>query len=232
MMHGDSSDHKLIYPMKKFNPEYTSSTGIRAVVFDFGGVLFDWSPLHLYGELIPDVAERAHFLANICSPDWNIRQDGGRTLKDGTELLVAEHPQHETMIRAFYDRWPEMLRGPLPDGVALLQALHGHGVPLFGLTNWSAETFPYALQNYNFLQLFRDIVVSGVEQCIKPDDVIYQIALTRYGKHLPALQPSELVFLDDSARNVDAARRLGWHAIHHVDCAETVKQLNALGLPV
>ena len=105
-------------------------------------------------------------------------------------------------------------------------------MPLFGLTNWSSETFPYALANYDFLQIFRDIVVSGAEECIKPDDVIYQIALTRYGKHLTNLKPSELVFLDDSAKNVEAARRLGWHAIHHVDCAETVKQLRELGLPV
>lgn len=218
--------------MQKFNPDYASSAGIRAVVFDFGGVLFDWNPLHLYQQLIPDAAEREHFLTHVCSPDWNIRQDGGRTLQDGTELLVEQHPQHEPMIRAFYDRWTEMLRGPLHDGVELLRTLHEKEVPLFGLTNWSSETFPYALANYDFLQIFRDIVVSGTEQCIKPDDVIYQIALTRYGKHLPNLKPSELVFLDDSAKNVEAARRLGWHAIHHVDCAETVTQLRALGLPV
>jgi 2-haloacid dehalogenase len=217
---------------QKFNPDYASSAGIRAVVFDFGGVLFDWNPLHLYQDLIPDAAEREHFLTNVCSPDWNIRQDGGRTLKDGTELLLAEHPQHEPMIRAFYDRWTEMLRGPLHDGVELLRTLHDKDVPLFGLTNWSSETFPYALANYDFLQIFRDIVVSGTEQCIKPEDVIYQIALTRYGKHLTNLKPSELVFLDDSAKNVEAARRLDWHAIHHVDCAETVKQLRELGLPV
>src|SRR5450830_1744484 len=103
--------------MQKFNSDYASSAGIRAVVFDFGGVLFDWNPPHLYQQLIPDAAEREHFLTNVCSPDWNIRQDGGRTLKDGTELLVVEHPQHEPMIRAFYDRWTEMLRGPLHDGV-------------------------------------------------------------------------------------------------------------------
>lgn len=231
MMFAGPLAHRPAYPMTTFNPHYASSAGIRAVVFDFGGVLFDWSPLHLYRELIPDADERAHFLTHICSPDWNLCQDGGRTLQEGTQLLITEHPQHETMIRAFYDRWPDMLRGPLSDGVRLLQGLHAQAVPLFGLTNWSAETFPYAQKHYDFLTLFRDIVVSGVERCIKPEAVIYQIALTRFGRHLPDLQPSELVFLDDSAKNVEAARRLGWHAIHHTDCAATVTQLQALGLP-
>lgn len=218
--------------MQTTTPDYTSAAGIRAVVFDFGGVLFDWSPLHLYGELIPDAAEREHFLTKVCSPEWNIQQDAGRTLQEATELLVTQHPQHEPLIRAFYDRWTEMLRGPLHDGVALLRDLHAKDVPVFGLTNWSAETFPYALANYDFLHLFRDIVVSGAEQCIKPDAVIYQIALTRYGKQLPGLQPQQLVFIDDLAKNVDAARQLGWHAIHHVDCNETIRQLRELGLPV
>jgi len=103
---------------------------------------------------------------------------------------------------------------------------------LFGLTNWSHETFPYALANYDFLQLFRDIVVSGTEQCVKPDAAIYQLALRRYGQQLPDLQPSQLVFIDDLEQNVAAARRLGWQAIHHVDCGATVRQLQALGLPL
>ena len=195
-------------------------------------MLFDWSPLHVYKELIADDAEREHFLTQICSPEWNIRQDEGRTLQEGTDLLLAQYPQHEALIRAFYDRWTEMLRGPLHDGVALLRDLHSKHVPLFGLTNWSDETFPYALENYDFLHLLRDIIVSGTEKCIKPNDIIYEIALKRYGQHLPALQPHELVFIDDVAKNVEAARRLGWHAIHHVDSQETVKQLQALGLPV
>ncbi|MFL9923891.1 HAD family phosphatase [Herbaspirillum lusitanum] len=215
-----------------FQKDYLSTGGIRAVVFDFGGVLFDWSPLHVYQHLIADDNERIKFLQEVCSSDWNVQQDAGRSLRDGTELLVAQHPQHESLIRAFYDRWKEMLRGPLDEGVSLLRNLHAQRVPLFGLTNWSAETFPYARDNYDFLQLFIDIVVSGDERVIKPDARIYEIALQRYSRHLSHLQPSELVFIDDVAKNVEAARALGWHAIHHVDAAETTAQLRALGLPV
>jgi 2-haloacid dehalogenase len=208
------------------------ATGIRAVVFDFGGVLFDWSPLHVYQELIPDDAERRHFLSEICSSSWNVQQDAGRTLAEGTELLVREHPGHEALIRAFYGRWTEMLRGPLDDGVTLLKDLHASGKPLFGLTNWSSETFPYARDHYDFLGLFRDIVVSGDEKCIKPDARIYEIALARYRAHLADLQPGELVFIDDLEKNVEAAQALGWHAIHHTDAARTRAQLKALGVNV
>jgi 2-haloacid dehalogenase len=200
-------------------PDYLSAAGIRAVVFDFGGVLFDWNPQHLYQQLIPDATAREHFLTHVCSPDWNLGQDAGRSLQEGTDLLVAAHPQYEDLIRSFYRHWSQMLRGQLDDGVALLQSLHAQQVPLFGLTN------------YDFLQVFRDIVVSGVEKCIKPDAQIYQLALARYGQYLPDLKASELVFIDDVARNVEAARALGWHAIHHVDCRATVRQLQALGLP-
>lgn len=209
-----------------------TSSGVRAVVFDFGGVLFDWSPLHVYRHLIADDVEREHFLTHVCSPEWNVQQDGGRTLADATALLVGQHPQHEGLIRAFYDRWTEMLRGPLDEGVDLLKELHAKQVPLFGLTNWSAETFPYARENYDFLNVFQDIVVSGVEKCIKPDARIYEIALARYGRHLADLKPGELVFIDDVKKNIDAAQALGWHGIHHVDARSTREQLKGLGLPL
>jgi len=120
---------------------------IRAVVFDFGGVLFDWNPQHLYRQLIADDAERQHFLDTICTQAWNTEQDAGRSLAEGTRHLIEQHPQHEPLIQAYYDRWHEMLRGTLPEGVAILEALHKADMPLFGLTNWSAETFPYARAN-------------------------------------------------------------------------------------
>jgi len=209
-----------------------STTAIRAVVFDFGGVLFDWSPLHVYQHLIADDAKRLHFLTEVCSSEWNVQQDAGRSLADGTESLVRKYPEHESLIRAFYDRWKEMLRGPLDDGVALLRELHRKQVPLFGLTNWSAETFPYARENYDFLNVFQDIVVSGDEKCIKPHVEIYEIALARYGRHLADLKPGELMFIDDVKKNIEAAQALGWHGIHHIDAASTRAQLKVLGLPV
>ncbi|NVZ65986.1 HAD family phosphatase [Pseudomonas gingeri] len=203
---------------------------IRAVVFDFGGVLFDWSPQHLYRQLIADEQERQWFLDNICTQEWNTEQDAGRTLAEATRTLIARHPRHEPLIRAYYDRWHEMLRGPLPGGVAILEALHEARMPLFGLTNWSAETFPYARANYPFLQRFRDIVVSGEVKQIKPDARIYQLSLGQVRAHLPDIQPQELVFIDDVVTNVEAAIALGWQGIHHVSADATQQRLRELGV--
>ncbi|ELQ15770.1 HAD hydrolase, family IA, variant 3 [Pseudomonas fluorescens BRIP34879] len=203
---------------------------IRAVVFDFGGVLFDWSPLHLYRKLIADDHERQWFLDNICTQAWNTEQDAGRPLAEATRTLVDQYPHHETLIRAYYDRWHEMLRGPLPEGVAILKALHAVNMPLFGLTNWSAETFPYARANYPFLQCLRDIVVSGELKLIKPDPAIYQASLDQVRAHLPDIQAGEVVFIDDVAGNVEAAIALGWQGIHHVSAERTAAQLRGLGV--
>lgn len=205
---------------------------IRAVVFDFGGVLFDWSPHHLYRKLIADDQERQWFLNNICTQEWNTEQDAGRTLAEATRSLVAQHPEHEPLIQAYYDRWHEMLRGPLTDGVDILLALHETNIPLFGLTNWSAETFPYARKHYPFLSCFRDIVVSGEVKQIKPDAAIYNTSLAQVCAHLPDIQPHEVVFIDDVLGNVEAAIALGWQGIHHQSAEHTRERLATLGLNV
>ncbi len=204
------------------------------VVFDLGGVLFDWNPDYLFRKLIADETERKWFLANICNGAWNIQQDGGRPLAEATASLSARHPEHAPLIAAFYSRWTEMLGGTLAPGLAILDALEAGGVPLYALTNWSAETFPYARGNAPYqpvLQRFKDILVSGEEKLIKPDPRIYQRMLERIRVHHPEAQPEHLVFIDDVERNVLAARALGWRAIHHSDPAATAAQLRHWGLP-
>ncbi len=124
-----------------------------------------------------------------------------------------------------------MLGGTLAEGMAIFEALETAGVPLYALTNWSGETFPYARDNYPFLHRFKDVLVSGDEKLIKPDARIYQRMLERIRKHYPDAQPEQLVFIDDVRRNVDAAHALGWRAIHHTDPAATAAQLRNWGLP-
>jgi len=185
---------------------------------------------HLYRKLITDDHERHHFLETICTQAWNTEQDAGRSLAEGTRHLVEQYLQHQALIQAYYERWHEMLRGSLPDGVAILEALHAADMPLFGLTNWSAETFPYARANYPFLQRFRDIVVSGELKQIKPDAAIYEASLAQVRAHLPDIEPRELVFIDDVAGNIDAAVALGWQGIHHVSAERTAAGLRELGV--
>ena len=198
---------------------------IRAVVFDFGGVLFDWSAEYLYRELIPDEAERRWFLTHVCSPDWNLKQDCGRPIAEAEAELIAQYPDRADHIRAFYGQWPKTLRGILADGVALLEQLHEARVPLYGLTNWSAETYPHVEGKYDFLDRFSHVVVSGRVGLVKPDPRIYAHLL----EHVD--EPAErCVFIDDNAHNTDAAKALGFHAIAHRNAAETAAMLRGLGV--
>jgi 2-haloacid dehalogenase len=205
---------------------------IKAVVFDFGGVLIDWNPDYLYRKLIADEAERRWFLTHVCSMDWVIRQDGGQPIVDATAELIGQFPDHAPLIRAFYERWHEMIAGVLEEGVATLEKLEAGGVPLFGLTNWSAETFPYAWEHFPVLHRFRDIVVSGRVKLVKPDPAIFAAMRERIDVQLPGIEPAELVFIDDNLKNIDAANALGWHGVHHTSAARTEVALRELGLPV
>jgi 2-haloacid dehalogenase len=202
----------------------------KVVVFDFGGVLIDWSPDHLYRKLIPDEATRRRFLTEVCSMSWVLQQDGGQPIAKGTDELVARFPQHEMLIRAFYARWHEMIGGVIEEGVALVDKLEVAGVPLFGLTNWSAETFPWAWERFPVLRRFRDVVVSGRVKLTKPDPAIYTEMYSRIERHLPGVAPQEIVFIDDNIKNVQAAAALGWHGVHHTSPAETEARLRDLGL--
>jgi 2-haloacid dehalogenase len=205
---------------------------IKAVVFDFGGVLIDWKREYVYSRLIPDETERQWFLDHVCKMEWVVQQDGGQTIAEGTAELIAKYPEHEALIRAFYERWPEMLGGVLADGVALVDALDAVHVPLFGLTNWSAETFPYAWENYPVLRRFREVVVSGRVGVVKPDPAIFALMRAEIERHLPDVEPHELVFIDDNLHNAEAATALGWHGVHHTTAAQTGAKLRELGLPV
>ena len=194
----------------------------RAVVFDLGGVLIDWNPRRLYRKLLPDAASVEAFLAEVCTHDWNHQQDAGRTVAEAVAELSARHPDRAELIAAYYQRWEEMLGGALDEAVAVLEELDAAGVPLYALSNWSRETFPIARRRFRFLERFRGIVVSGEERMAKPDPRIYRLLLDRY--HLDA---GRCLFIDDVARNVEAARAAGMDAIEYVSAAELRRELAA-----
>jgi 2-haloacid dehalogenase len=197
----------------------------RVAVFDLGGVLLDWNPRYLYRKLLADDAAVEEFLARVCTQSWNEQQDGGRAIAEATAALVAEHPDHAELIRCYYDRWEDMLLGPVAETVALLEELDDRGVPLYALTNFSAETFPIARRRFAFLSRFRAIVVSGHERLLKPDPRFYRLLFERH-----AVDPAEAVFIDDSPPNVEAAAALGMTAIHFRGAAPLRVELTRLGL--
>ena len=200
---------------------------IDVAVFDLGGVLIDWNPRYLYRKMFDDDAAMERFLSEVCSPEWNERQDAGRLWRDAVDELTARHPDQASMIIAYHQRWPEMLGSDLPETVKLLKELKKQGLRLYALTNWSHETFPVARSRFAFLDLFEGIVVSGEERLIKPDPAIFHRLLTRYD-----IAPQRAVYIDDSPRNISAAASVGFHALRFVDARQLRRDLIALGLPV
>ncbi len=203
----------------------TQQTALTTVVFDLGGVLIDWDPRHLYRQMFADPQEMEVFLRDIVSPDWNAEQDGGRTWAEATAILMAQHPEHEQMIRAYVDRWQEMLAGSFEGTVSILAELRDRGIPIYALTNWSAETFPRARGMFPFLAWFQGIVVSGDEGIRKPDPEIWRRLIGRY-----ELDPTRTVYIDDVPRNVDVATELGFRAIHFTDAPALRVRLLDLGV--
>jgi len=199
---------------------------ITTVVFDIGNVLIEWNPEYLYRQLIPEARERKRFLETVCTAEWNLQQDLGRPWPEAVALLTGQHPDKADLIEAYYTRWHDMVPGEIPGTPDLLTTLGKTGIPLYAITNFSAEKFAEAQDRFPFLKTsFLDIVVSGDERLAKPDPRIYEVLFERN-----ALVPSSCLFIDDSAANVETARELGMTA-HHFQGADGLRaDLDRLGL--
>ena len=200
---------------------------IDTIVFDVGNVLLDWDPRHLYRQLIADEREVEIFLSEICTPDWNVEQDRGRSWKTATDELIEEHPEKAHLINAFDERWEETITGPIAGSVDILRTLHSADVPLFSITNFSAEKFPLVQKRYDFFDCFRDIVISGEEKTIKPHREIFQIFFERSG-----CRPQQCLFIDDSAANIDGAKASGMEGHHFRTPEALASDLRNRGFPL
>ena len=199
----------------------------KTVILDVGNVLIHWDPRNLYRTLFDDPAEMEHFLANVTTPDWNLEQDRGRPFADGVALLSARFPEYEDLIRAFDERWPETL-GPVIGGtVAILEKLSEQGVRTFGLTNFSAEKWPIFCRLHPFTDFFEGVVVSGEVGMVKPDPLIYQIVIDRFG-----INPEHTVYVDDRLENVQAAEQLGMIGHHFSSPDKLATDLRVRGFNV
>jgi 2-haloacid dehalogenase len=179
------------------------------VVFDIGNVLLHWDPRHLYRKIFTSEEDVEWFLANVCTPTWNLELDRGKNIEDAVAEATARHPDHADAIAAYHHRWHETLPHAIAGTVAILEDLNAKAVPLFAITNWHQDKFRETRPRFGFLGLFRDIVVSGEERLIKPDPEIYRVLLDRNG-----LEASSCLFIDDSAKNVAGAESVGMKAHH------------------
>ena len=199
---------------------------ITGVIFDFGGVLLKWKPQKILSRHFADqpLASEA-FLKEINFMEWNAQQDKGRSFSEGVALLSKEYPHYSHIIRAFQDNWEDSIDGLIEESIELLEKLKEMGLSIYGLSNWSAETFPVVRKRYKFFDLFDGIIISGEVKLIKPDPAIFYLCLSRMGR--PA---NECLFIDDSEANILAAKTIGFDTIHFKSPGQLRIELQDRGL--
>ena len=204
-------------------------TEIKNVIFDLGGVLIDWNPEYVYLDVFNGDREKMKwFFDEICTIDWNENQDAGYPLQQATEERVKLFPEYEEWIRTYYGRWEEMLGKQIDGTVTILkQLIDNPNYKVVALTNWSAETFPIALERFDFLHWFEGIVVSGTEKMRKPFNEIYELTLNRFN-----IEASKSLFIDDNARNIEAAKKMGINTIRFNNPTQLKSELRSLKIDV
>ena len=198
------------------------SKQLDTVVFDLGNVLIDWDPRHLYRQVFDDEARVEQFLQDVCTNEWIRQSDAGKPMAECLADLIEEHPHEEKYIMMFQARWHDMMREGIPGTMRLLDQLKAQGTPLYVLSNWSSETWPRAVAQFSFLDLFDGLVVSGLESVAKPDPEIYR----RLESHGVVLE--QAVFIDDRPDNIRAANDLGMTGILYTDPESLATRLSEL----
>ena len=183
---------------------------IKTIIFDYGNVLLEWNPRFVYDRYFPNDPEgMEHFFKEVNFADWNSQQDKGRPFKEGIAILSREFPHYSHLIQAYHDLWIDSVGGVIAGTVDILKRLKQAGYRVCGLSNWSAETFPYMRERHDFFDLFDDMVISGEVGHVKPEPEIFRILLDKIGT--PA---EECLFVDDSLTNIQQAQMLGFATIH------------------
>ena len=197
----------------------------QTIIFDLGGVLIDWNPRYLYRKIFPDREEMEYFLKSVCSLEWHVQMDGEKSFNDAISELIPHHPEYSEQIRAYFERWEEMIGGDIPGSVKILEELKDAGYPLAALSNWSSETFPFVNAKYEFLDWFDPQIISGQVGLVKPDPDIYHLILCQIDR-----DPEECLFIDDVKGNIKAAADIGIKTIHYSSPRQLREDLEIQGI--
>ena len=181
---------------------------VTTIIFDFGAVLVDWNPHRMLDKYFGSVEKADWFIKNVCTSEWNTEMDGGKPFAQGIAERSAIYPEYAADIQAYYDRWIEMIGGEIPGMREMVAELKEKGYKLYGLTNWSAEAFCLVRNEFPVFGLLDGMLVSGEEHLLKPSPEIFQRLVDRFG-----LTPSECLFIDDNAANVEGSIAFGIPAI-------------------
>ena len=196
---------------------------IKAIIFDYGNVLLEWDPKLVYRRHFNDDEAIERFLKEVDFMAWNTQQDKGRSFKDGVADHSQKFPQHAHLFQAYHDYWIDSIGTAYWETVDIMKQLKQRGFSLYGLSNWSAETFPVARAKYDFFDLLDDMVISGAVGHVKPEPEIYQLMLAKIGK--PA---HECLFIDDSLPNIQQANTMGFNTIHFASPAQLKQKLTEM----
>jgi 2-haloacid dehalogenase len=202
------------------------TTNITTIIFDYGNVLLEWNPRYLYERFFPDDPEGMEaFLKEINFMDWNALQDKGRPFVEGVADLSRQFPHHAHLIQAYHEHWIDSIGEIYWSTVDIIHELKQKGYGIYGLSNWSAETFPRIRDKYNFFDLFDDMVISGEVGHVKPQPEIFHILLRKIGRPAQAC-----LFIDDSLPNIRQANTMGFVTIHFQNPEQLRAELKRLGL--
>ena len=190
----------------------------KNIIFDFGNVLVQWHPEVVYGEYFGDEAKAWWFLRHVADMDFRQRIDAGESMEDCIREKQAQYPEYEQAVELYRSKWREMLTDEVPGMRKVISELRARNYEIFGLTNWSMETFPEARAHFGILQMIDRYVVSGAEGLVKPDPRLFQVLLDRYG-----LKSEDCSFVDDNPDNVAAAKGMGMQGILFTN-AETLRK--------
>ena len=197
----------------------------KTIVFDLGGVLIDWDPRYLYSNIFSDQDEMEFFLRAVCSPEWNVQMDGEKAFNDAINELIPHHPEYTDQIRAYFNRWEEMIAGDIPETVKILAELKDAAYPLAALSNWSSETFPIVNARFEFLDWFEPLIISGRVGLVKPDPDIFHLILCSIDR-----DPDQCIYIDDMEHNIQTAADIGFDAIHYSSPQQLREDLLSRGI--
>lgn len=201
-------------------------TTIQAIIFDFGNVLLEWDPRNVYRRYFPnDDQAMEQFLQEVNFMEWNAQQDKGRKFAEGVAELSRQFPHYTELIRAYHDNWKDSIGRHFEGTVEIMKRLKKAGYLLYGLSNWSAETFPIARKKYDFFHLLDDAVISGEVGLIKPEPEIFELLLEKIGKPAHAC-----VFIDDALANIEQAQKMGFVTVHFQSPEHLEEELHRLGV--
>lgn len=196
------------------------------VVFDIGNVFIEWDPRHLYRDLFDgDDILMESFLEEVCTSAWNLEMDRGLPFAEGVRRLTEQYPDCAELIRAFDERWMEMVPGEIPGMTDILNELIERGVTVHAITNFASDKFAQTLERFPHLRRFQRTVVSAEVGFVKPEPEIYRILCEAEG-----FAPEQALFIDDRADNCEGAAAVGMHAHRFRGARQLRAELERFGL--